>query len=68
MPNHKYLGTRKDAASGGPYCWKTYREVHETAVCFWTALKSHGLIEPFKIEDEDEWKIIGILSNNREEY
>lgn len=68
MPNHPWLGTKKQKAPGQfEYEWMTAKEVYNTAKKFGAGLMAKNLIP--EVEGEGKmWKMLGIQSKNRLEW
>ena len=61
------MGTRDFKQEGGPYVWKSWKQVHSISKQLAKSIFHLGLAPEVHAEDR-VWRFMGIYSKNREEW
>lgn len=65
-PDATWLGSRDFSQVDGPYVWKTWKEVDTVVHDYARGIQELNLMP--KIQNDGEWRFMGILSKNRWEW
>lgn len=67
IPNSAFLASRDWTQPGGPYLWKTWKQVSEIAINLSKMIHAYNLC-PQQEQEGHMYKFMGIYSKNREEW